>query len=532
MPVVEGMTRVQGFPPTLNMVRDGIAGFRNARGLETRGVYPYKTMERVLVGREFTASGKTYRIKGVKVHEIAGPIGAVGDVEGMHELAVPSIAAAIAAYPFLGSGKKTEADAAATQAMREAMDRIHMAGTIKGGEGGGRDEMGREAALYLLEPVGTGRGLKVDFLVDPLEVTNQAKALKLGAGEFQGGEGWNLSLLDPTQWYPGYSGALSLMAAVNASDNARFGGVRPLTDDLYLNKMFFPWTVQNKGLNLNSTAEAIVRAIAETSGVKPEEIVAAGLGRSRHTSTFNNWMAAGILDANIHKPTDGDSMFAFALGSNVLQLAGLTGGVMEGVIGGMAGVPFGIQSTFQFASHSKLGEEKANADLLNVDHRFGFSEKERDAMIASNLYDGEHIGSTLRRLCRTDALRARILNAAGAERDTPGFLQESFLKEMGIIENTDERIRQGARFSEPSRAFLTKILEREGWWDVRKIARLSDFRFSRDSQYIVTSLTPNKWAPLREIRWENGRIITESMFVGGNSQTVFILESELEEVAA
>jgi fructose-1,6-bisphosphatase/sedoheptulose 1,7-bisphosphatase-like protein len=381
--------------------------------------------------------------------------------------------------------------------------------------------MSREAALYLGEPVGTGFGSRIDILVDPLEVTNAAKPYNANKGDFQGGEGWSPEMVNPQNWFPGYSGALSLMAAVDASGHDE--GFRLHTDDLYLNKMFLHWMMEYQGINLNSPSEKLVKAVIDLFGADPR---AAALGRSRHRQIFEQWIAAGMKNEDIHKPTDGDSMLAFAIASGMIHFGGLTGGVMEGVIGGMAGVPFGLNMSFQFVSHSKLKETKADADLLNEEHRFGFNESERDQMILTRLYDSQHIGSTLRRLGPVNDLRAHIVNAAAAEIDIPGFSHSTFISELNLI----EALRDNIRFSESSRAFLIKILERHGWMDVRKVAHLSDFRFSRDSMYFATAITPNKWSPLEGIRVRDGRLVLDSMFVGGNSQAVFILETEIRRV--
>ncbi len=529
MPIVKGTVKTQqGFPPTINMLRKGIQGYRRARGLDQRGNFPFNTMATILKGREFSCGDTKFRINGIKFHEIAGPVDQIGDVEMMAELLVPGIAAAIAAHPYLGSGEKKAADGAATQAMRNAMQRISMRGTIKGGEGGGRDAMSKEAALFLGEPVGSGYGLKVDFLVDPLEVTNSAKPINLEKGDFKGGEGWSPELIDPLNWYPGYSGALSLMAAANASGLQ--GGFRVSTDDLYLNRLFLHHRLGAAGITLrNFTAEALVKAISETFGVKPSEIVAAALGRSRHKSIFEALIAAGMVGENIIKPTDGDSIYAPAIAAGRLHFAGLSGGVMESIIGALLGVPTGCVMSFQFASHDRLAEEKAQADLLNLEHRFGFTEAEYGKMVRARLYDGEHLGSLIRRLAPSDPLRAFFKDAAAAEIDTPGFNYSEFLGELAIVENPDPQIRGNVRFSDASRIFLGKVLQGEGWWDVRQVGRLDDFRFTPDTMYLSTAITLNKWAPLLGIRKEGNSIVTESLFAGG-SQTVFIMETSSTEI--
>jgi len=186
--------------------------------------------------------------------------------------------------------------------------------------------------------------------------------------------------------------------------------------------------------------------------------------------------------------------------------------------------------SFQFTSHAKLKEERSDADLLNPDHRFGFSDDEYGKMVRSELFDSEHIGSTLRRLGPDSQLRAFVLDAARNEVDTPGFSFRDFLREIAIAESRDPEIRKDFRFSSGSREFLNKIFLKQGWWDVRRVGQLSDFRFDQDVLYLATALTPNKWTPLAGMKEGNAHFTTESLFTGG-SQTVFIMEVDSVKVS-
>ncbi|MFA4858294.1 MAG: fructose-bisphosphatase class II [Candidatus Margulisiibacteriota bacterium] len=522
MPVIESNGRtLHGFPPTVKMLRSGLAQYRRARGLYDRELLPEVTLRKILIGREFTAGESKFRIQEVHLVPIANPIRRIGDVEMMPDLLIASIAAAVAAHSYLGTGQKDEADGAATQTMRAALSLANMRGIIRGGEGGGRDSMGRAAALYMNEEVGTGYGSRVDILVDPLEVTNLVRPFDPTKGDFQGGEGWESRFVDPAQWYPGYSGALSLLAAVGAGESLR-SGVRPLTDDLYLNRLFVPWQLANAGLTIDSTAPELVAAATNQFGITADKLLAGALGRSRHKHTFENWMASDMLSRNILKPTDGDSMFAWAIACGLLHFGGLTGGVMESVIGAFAGKVTGCPMSFQFVSHDKLGEEKAAADLLDLRHRFGFSALEREKMAVSHLFDGEHLGSTLRLLGSTEDLTTLIGNAAYNERDIPGFEYAGFLGQLRVAKEKDPAARREFRFSPVNRQFLRKILDRQGWWDVRQVARLDDFAYGDDFLYAVTAITPNKWAPILGIQTDTNKITTETLCAGG-SEAIYVL---------
>lgn len=76
-------------------------------------------------------------------------------------------AAAIATYNFIGRGNDHAADQAAVTAMRAALHKMNIDGTIVIGEG----ERDNAPMLYVGEKVGTGYGPKIDIALDPLEGT-------------------------------------------------------------------------------------------------------------------------------------------------------------------------------------------------------------------------------------------------------------------------------------------------------------------------------------------------------------------------
>jgi fructose-1,6-bisphosphatase II / sedoheptulose-1,7-bisphosphatase len=75
--------------------------------------------------------------------------------------------AAIAASMQMGLGDEKSADQMAVDAMRWALNGLHIDGTVVIGEGE-RDEA---PMLYIGEKVGVGDGPKVDIALDPLEGT-------------------------------------------------------------------------------------------------------------------------------------------------------------------------------------------------------------------------------------------------------------------------------------------------------------------------------------------------------------------------
>lgn len=76
-------------------------------------------------------------------------------------------AAALSSARLMGRGDEHQADQAAVDAMRRALNSINFSGTVVIGEGE-RDEA---PMLYIGEKVGTGNGPKADIALDPLEGT-------------------------------------------------------------------------------------------------------------------------------------------------------------------------------------------------------------------------------------------------------------------------------------------------------------------------------------------------------------------------
>src|SRR5882757_9357990 len=76
-------------------------------------------------------------------------------------------AAALASSHWTGRGKEMDADRAAVNAMREALNGLTIDGTVVIGEG----ERDKAPMLYIGEKVGTGEGPRIDIALDPLEGT-------------------------------------------------------------------------------------------------------------------------------------------------------------------------------------------------------------------------------------------------------------------------------------------------------------------------------------------------------------------------
>ncbi|WP_022900580.1 class II fructose-bisphosphatase [Humibacter albus] len=88
------------------------------------------------------------------------------------ELVRATEAAAIRATPWIGKGRKNDADGAAVDAMRAFLATVDFDGVVVIGEG----EKDRAPMLFNGEHVGTGRGPACDIAVDPIDGTSLTAA--------------------------------------------------------------------------------------------------------------------------------------------------------------------------------------------------------------------------------------------------------------------------------------------------------------------------------------------------------------------
>ena len=209
-------------------------------------------------------------------------------------------AAAIAASKLVGRGDNDAADAAAVEAMRDALNELPMDGTVVIGEGE-RDEA---PMLYIGEKVGSsqGDGPAIDIALDPLEGTSiTAKA------------GPN---------------ALAVLAIAEQ-------GCLLNAPDVYMEKMAIGPGFPQGTISLEKSVTDNVRAVAAAKNVLPGEIIACVLDRPRHDSIVAELRALGcgiqlIPDgdvAGVIATTDPDTGVDIYIG---------TGGAPEGVLAAAA----------------------------------------------------------------------------------------------------------------------------------------------------------------------------------------------------
>ena len=86
----------------------------------------------------------------------------------LEKFCVVTSKAAVACYPFIGKKNKILADKAATDSMRNEINKLNIDGEVVIGEG----EMDEAPMLYIGEKVGKKNGQQLDIALDPLEGTN------------------------------------------------------------------------------------------------------------------------------------------------------------------------------------------------------------------------------------------------------------------------------------------------------------------------------------------------------------------------
>lgn len=206
-------------------------------------------------------------------------------------------AAALAASRWMGTGKKNEADNAATTAMRAMFDSVNFKGTVVIGEG----EMDEAPMLYIGEKLGAGWGPKLDVAVDPLEGTNiVAKGL------------WN---------------GLTVVAVAPE-------GTLLHAPDMYMEKIAVGPKARGK-VHLDASVTENLHAVAKATNKDISDVVACLLDRPRHEAIIEEIRAAG---ARIKLISDGDVAAAI---NTCFEHTGVdimfgSGGAPEGVLAAAA----------------------------------------------------------------------------------------------------------------------------------------------------------------------------------------------------
>lgn len=234
-------------------------------------------------------------------------------------------AAALAASRMVGRGDEKAADAAAVDAMREALNSLSITGRVVIGEGE-RDEA---PMLYIGEEVGAG-GPEVDIALDPLEGT--------------------------TITAKGGQNALAVMAMADKDGFLH-------APDTYMEKIAVGPAIPEDVLDLDAPIGDILKKVAKAKKADVEDLLVCVLDRPRHDDIMKGIREAG---ARISLISDGDvsAVIATTEPETGIDLYVGTGGAPEGVLAAAA---------LQCVGGSMLGrlvfrndDEKARADKWGI----------------------------------------------------------------------------------------------------------------------------------------------------------------------
>ncbi len=235
-------------------------------------------------------------------------------------------AAAIASAKWMGRGDEHNADQAAVDAMRQALNGLDIEGTVVIGEGE-RDEA---PMLYIGETVGTGNGPKVDIALDPLEGT--------------------------TICATGGPNALSVMAM------AEDGGFLH-APDTYMDKIAVGGGLPEGVIDLDAVPGENLANLAKARGCEVSDLVVMILNRPRHEELIAHVREAG---ARIRLIRDGDvaGVIATARPETGIDIYMGIGGAPEGVLAAAALQCIGGQMMGRLVFRS--GSERARAKHMGV----------------------------------------------------------------------------------------------------------------------------------------------------------------------
>ncbi len=235
-------------------------------------------------------------------------------------------AAAVACHDLIGRGDEKEADQAAVDAMRRALNNLMIQGTVVIGEGE-RDEA---PMLFIGEKVGTGEGPKVDIALDPLEGTTLcAKAMP------------------------------NSIATIAVAE----GGSLLHAPDVYMEKIAVGPGLPPGVVDLDADPVDNIQALAKAKGVDPKDITACILDRPRHAEIIEKVRATG---ASIRLITDGDvaGVIHTTDASTGIDIYLGVGGAPEGVLAAAALRCIGGQMQGRLIFRND--EERGRAERIGV----------------------------------------------------------------------------------------------------------------------------------------------------------------------
>ena len=230
--------------------------------------------------------------------------------------------AAISCYKFVGKNDKNNADKAATDTMRNEINKLKVNGEVVIGEG----ELDEAPMLFIGEKLGAGGNLDIDIAVDPVEGTNfVAKNLP---------------------------GALSVISIAEKGNLLN-------APETYMDKLAVSNQVSNDATDLDFPLEKNIKNLADSLNKNIEDITACLLNRPRHVKIIDKLKQMNVKMKLI---SDGDVSGALMVTDkkyNVDIFLGIGGGP-EGVLAASAIDAYGckFQGRFLFDNEKDISRAK------------------------------------------------------------------------------------------------------------------------------------------------------------------------------
>ena len=164
----------------------------------------------------------------------------------------------IACYQYIGKNEKILADKAATDVMRNQLNKLSINGKVVIGEG----ELDEAPMLYIGEKLGSGSGPELDIAVDPVEGTNfVAKNLP---------------------------GSMSVLAVAEKGNLLN-------APETYMDKIATGNNIPKKSLDIDFTVEKNINIYSEITNKKRSEITVCILDRPRHKKIVNELQKLNLI---------------------------------------------------------------------------------------------------------------------------------------------------------------------------------------------------------------------------------------------
>ncbi len=262
--------------------------------------------------------------------------------------------AAISCNQFVGKNDKKNADKAATDTMRNEINKLELNGEVVIGEG----ELDEAPMLYIGEKLGAGGNLDIDIAVDPLEGTNfVAKNL------------------------PGALSVISIAEKGNLFNEP----------ETYMNKLAVSNKVPHDATDLDFSLEKNIKNLADSLNKDISDITACLLNRPRHYEMIDNLKKMNVKMKLI---SDGDVSGALMVTDdkyNVDIFLGIGGGP-EGVLAASAIDAYGckFQGRFIFENDKDILRAK-KMGIKDLEKKYDLHEiiKGDSIFCATGITDGD-----------------------------------------------------------------------------------------------------------------------------------------------